>query len=52
MAKPRTHRFYSIHAHEMVRIAATTPRATVGEPAANAEAAIDLVKRPPQRAST
>ncbi|MBX9861072.1 MAG: NAD(+) synthase [Sphingomonas sp.] len=45
MAKSRTHRFYSIHAHEMVRVAATTPRATVGEPVANAEAAIDLVKK-------
>ncbi|MBY0521699.1 MAG: NAD(+) synthase [Sphingomonas sp.] len=45
MPKPRTHRFYSIHTHEMVRVAATTPRATVGEPAANADAAIDLVKK-------
>jgi len=45
MAKPRTHRFYSIHAHQLVRVAATTPRGTVGDPAANAEAAIDLVKQ-------
>ncbi len=45
MAKARTHRFYSIHAHEMVRVAATTPRATVGDPNANADAAIELVKK-------
>ncbi|OYY67932.1 glutamine-dependent NAD(+) synthetase [Sphingomonas sp. 28-63-12] len=45
MAILKSHRFYSIHAQEMVRVAATTPRATVGEPAANADAAIDLVKK-------
>lgn len=45
MARPKTHRFYSIHAQEMVRVAATTPRATVGNPAANAQAAIALVKK-------
>ena len=45
MARLKTHRFYSIHAQEMVRVAATTPRATVGDPAANAKAAIDLVKK-------
>lgn len=45
MARLKTHRFFSIHAQEMVRVAATTPRATVGDPAANAQAAIDLVKK-------
>lgn len=45
MARPKTHRFYSIHAQELVRVAATTPRATVGDPAANARAAIDLVEK-------
>ncbi|OYY90190.1 MAG: NAD(+) synthase [Sphingomonas sp. 28-66-16] len=45
MAILKSHRFYSIHAQEMVRVAATTPRATVGDPATNADAAIDLVKK-------
>ncbi len=45
MAILKSHRFYSIHAQEMVRVAATTPRATVGDPATNANAAIDLVKK-------
>ena len=45
MAILKSHRFYSIHAQEMVRVAATTPRATVGDPATNATAAIDLVKK-------
>lgn len=45
METPVPHRFYSIHAHEMVRVAATTPRGTVGDPAANAEAAIALVEK-------
>lgn len=45
MAILKSHRFYSIHAQEMVRVAATTPRATVGDPATNAVAAIDLVKK-------
>ena len=42
MAKARTHRFYSIHAQEFVRVGACTPRATVGDAAANAEATIAL----------
>ena len=45
MAILKSHRFYSIHAQEMVRVAATTPRATVGDPATNADAAIALVKK-------
>ncbi|MBY0520517.1 MAG: NAD(+) synthase, partial [Sphingomonas sp.] len=45
MARPKTHRFHSIHAQEMVRVAATTPRGTVGDPAANARSAIDLVTK-------
>jgi len=38
----RSHPFYSIHRHEMVRVAAATPRGTVGDPGANADAAIAL----------
>ncbi len=45
MARLKSHRFYSIHAQEMVRVAAATPRATVGDPAANAGEAIALVKK-------
>ena len=41
----RTHRFYSIHAHEMVRVGAATPQATVGDPAANGEATIALARQ-------
>ncbi|MBY8826662.1 NAD(+) synthase [Hephaestia mangrovi] len=41
----KTHRFHSIHAHEMLRVGAATPLATVGDPAANAEATIELARR-------
>jgi len=41
----KTHRFYSIHAHEMVRVGAATPLATAGDPAANAEATIALARQ-------
>lgn len=41
----KTHRFYSIHAHEMVRVGAATPLATVGDPAANAETTIALARQ-------
>ncbi|MGN6279438.1 MAG: NAD(+) synthase [Sphingomonas sp.] len=41
----KTHRFYSIHAHQMLRVGAATPVATVGDPAANAAATIDLATR-------
>ena len=41
----KTHRFYSIHAHEMVRVGAATPVATAGDPAANAEATIALARQ-------
>jgi NAD+ synthase (glutamine-hydrolysing) len=34
----KTHPFYSIHQHRMIRAGACTPRATVGDPAANAAA--------------
>ena len=37
-------RFRSIHAHRMVRVAAATPRASVGDAAANAAATIALAK--------
>ncbi|MES1971151.1 MAG: NAD(+) synthase [Pseudomonadota bacterium] len=45
----KTHRFHSIHAHELLRVGACTPRATVGDPAANAAAAIALAKEGHQR---
>ena len=41
----KSHPFYSIHRHEMVRVAAATPRATVGDPAANAEETIALARQ-------
>lgn len=34
--------FRSIHAHRLLRVAAATPRASVGDAAANARAAIAL----------
>ena len=40
----KAHPFHSIHSHELIRAGACTPRATVGDPAANAEAAIALAK--------
>ena len=36
--------FHSIHAHGFVRVAAVTPIATAGDPAANAEAALALAR--------
>lgn len=41
----KTDRFRSLHAHGFVRVAACTPLATVGDPAANAAATITLAKR-------
>ncbi len=38
------HRFHSIHAHGLIRVGACTPPATVGDPAANGRAAIDLAR--------
>ncbi|MGL4314021.1 MAG: NAD(+) synthase [Sphingomonas sp.] len=43
LTKP--HPFYSIHRHGLIRVAAATPQATVGNPAANAAAAIELAKQ-------
>jgi NAD+ synthase (glutamine-hydrolysing) len=40
----KTHPFLSIHSHGLVRAGACTPRATVGDPAANAEAAVALAR--------
>jgi NAD+ synthase (glutamine-hydrolysing) len=40
----KTHPFYSIHQHRMIRAGACTPRATVGDPAANAAATIALAR--------
>jgi NAD+ synthase (glutamine-hydrolysing) len=41
----KTHRFFSHHAHEFLRVAACTPVATVGDVAANAAATIASAKR-------
>ncbi|MDB5706219.1 MAG: nadE [Sphingomonas bacterium] len=40
----KAHPFHSIHSHQLIRVGACTPRATVGDPAANAEATIALAK--------
>ncbi|MEG3144742.1 NAD(+) synthase [Sphingomonas sp. RT2P30] len=40
----KTHPFHSIHSHGLVRVGTCTPRATVGDPAANAAATIELAK--------
>ncbi len=37
-----THPFYAIHSHGLIRVAAATPRASVGDTRANAEATIAL----------
>ena len=42
MAKP--HPFYALHRQGMIRAGVCTPVTTVGDPAANAEATIDLAK--------
>ncbi|MEG8043164.1 NAD(+) synthase [Sphingomonas sp. LR59] len=39
-----THPFYAIHSHALIRVAAATPRASVGDTAANAEATIALAR--------
>ena len=41
----KTHPFLSIHSHGLIRVGACTPLATVGDPAANAEAAIALAQQ-------
>ncbi|WP_419808549.1 NAD(+) synthase [Sphingomonas sp.] len=40
-----THPFHSIHSHGMIRVAAATPAASVGDALANADAAIALAGR-------
>ena len=45
MGHSRSHRFHAIHAHEMLRVGACTPRASAGDPAANAEATIALARQ-------
>ncbi|WCT72724.1 NAD(+) synthase [Sphingomonas naphthae] len=40
-----THPFFSLHAQGMIRVGAATPRATSGDPAANAAEAIALAKQ-------
>lgn len=39
-----SHRFHSIHSHGLIRVGACTPPATVGDPAANGRAAIELAR--------
>ncbi|QIG79876.1 NAD(+) synthase [Stakelama tenebrarum] len=39
-----THPFYSLHRHGMLRVGSCTPIATVGDPAANADATIELAR--------
>jgi len=39
-----THPFYSIHRHGLIRVAAATPRASVGDTVANADATIALAR--------
>jgi len=39
-----THPFYAIHSHGLIRVAAATPRASVGDTAANAEATVALAR--------
>ncbi|RMB53833.1 NAD+ synthase (glutamine-hydrolysing) [Sphingomonas sp. PP-CE-3A-406] len=39
-----THPFFAIHRHGLIRVAAATPRASVGDTAANADATIALAK--------
>ncbi|WP_277983168.1 NAD(+) synthase [Sphingomonas faeni] len=39
-----THPFYAIHSHGLIRVAAATPRASVGDTRANAEATIALAR--------
>jgi NAD+ synthase (glutamine-hydrolysing) len=41
----KTHPFLSIHSHGLIRVGACTPVATVGDPMANAEAAIALAQQ-------
>ena len=41
----KSDRFHSLHAHGFVRVGACTPRATVGDPAANAAATIALAQQ-------
>ena len=45
----KSHRFHSIHAQGMLRVGACTPLATVGDPAANAEATIALAREGHER---
>jgi len=39
-----THPFHAIHTHQMVRVAAATPRASVGDIAANLDAAVAMAR--------
>ena len=39
-----THPFYAIHTHGLIRVAAATPRASVGDTGANAEATVALAR--------
>ena len=50
MTSSTDHRFFSHHAQGMVRVGACTPRATAGDPAANAEAHLALAREGDARA--
>ncbi|TVV71875.1 NAD(+) synthase [Sphingomonas solaris] len=45
MTTPPDARFHSLHAQGFVRVAACTPRATAGDPAANVAATLDLFRQ-------
>ncbi len=44
-SRAMTHAFYSIHRHQMVRVAAATPLATVGDVAANIAATVAMAEQ-------
>jgi NAD+ synthase (glutamine-hydrolysing) len=45
MAKTKAHPFHSIHSHGLIRVGACTPRASVGDAAANAAETIALAQQ-------
>ncbi|HEX8486103.1 NAD(+) synthase [Sphingomonas sp.] len=49
MTAAMTHPFYDLHRHGMIRVAAATPPASVGDCAANAEATIALARQAHER---
>ena len=49
MVASMTHPFYAIHSHGLIRVAAATPQASVGDAAANADAALALARTAHER---